>query len=123
LIVSWCGRFLFFVVPRHFLQDIGKWPENQILIPDWTYFHCPGTTPTYFHCPGTSLIESSNFSETRCKNLSKPELPEKGVFGKKISGTNKIKPLREPIRTPFSSPKKFWQLPEKIKKKCNLLIF
>jgi len=21
-----------------------EWPENQILIPDWTYFHCPGTT-------------------------------------------------------------------------------
>jgi len=24
--------------------DICKWPENQILIPDWTYFHCPDTT-------------------------------------------------------------------------------
>jgi len=24
--------------------DIGEWLENQILIPDWTYFHCPGTT-------------------------------------------------------------------------------
>jgi len=22
----------------------GEWPENQILIPDWTYFHCPGAT-------------------------------------------------------------------------------
>jgi len=22
------------------------WPENQILIPDLTYFHCPGTTQT-----------------------------------------------------------------------------
>jgi len=44
LIVGWCGRFLFFVVPRQFLQDIGEWPENQILIPDWTYFHCPGAT-------------------------------------------------------------------------------
>jgi len=22
----------------------GQWPENQILIPDWTSFHCPGTT-------------------------------------------------------------------------------
>jgi len=20
------------------------WLENQILIPDWTYFHCPGAT-------------------------------------------------------------------------------
>jgi len=44
LIVGWCGRFLFFVVPRQFSQVVGEWPENQILIPDWTYFHCPGTT-------------------------------------------------------------------------------
>jgi len=44
LIVGWCGRFLFFVVPRQFLQGIGEWPENQILISDWTYFHCPGAT-------------------------------------------------------------------------------
>jgi len=44
LIVGWCGRFLFFVVPRQFSRDAGEWPENQILIPDWTYFHCPGTT-------------------------------------------------------------------------------
>jgi len=43
LIVGWCGRFLFFVVPQ-FSQGIGEWPENQILIPDWTYFHCPGAT-------------------------------------------------------------------------------
>jgi len=44
LIVGWCGRFLFFVAPHQFSQDIGEWRENQILIPDWTYFHCPGTT-------------------------------------------------------------------------------
>jgi len=44
LIVSWCGQFLFSVVPRQFSQGIGKWPENQILIPDWTYFHCPGAS-------------------------------------------------------------------------------
>jgi len=48
LIVGWCGRFLFFVVPLQFFcqfsQDIGEWPENQILIPDWTDLHCPGTT-------------------------------------------------------------------------------
>jgi hypothetical protein len=25
-------------------QGIGEWPENQILIPDWTYFHYPGAT-------------------------------------------------------------------------------
>jgi len=29
---------------QRFLQDIAEWPENQILIPDWTYFHCPGAT-------------------------------------------------------------------------------
>jgi len=40
----WCGQFLFFVVPRQFSQGIGEWPENQILIPHWTYFHCPGAT-------------------------------------------------------------------------------
>jgi len=33
LIVGWWGRFLFFVVPHQFSQDIGEWPENQILIP------------------------------------------------------------------------------------------
>jgi len=44
LIVGWCGRFLFFVVPRQFSQVVSEWPENQILIPDWTYFHCPGAT-------------------------------------------------------------------------------
>jgi len=27
-----------------FSQDICEWPENQILIPDWTYFHCPNST-------------------------------------------------------------------------------
>jgi len=41
LIVGWCGRF---VVPHQFSQDICKWPENQILISDWTYLHCPGAT-------------------------------------------------------------------------------
>jgi len=44
LIVSWCRRFLFFVAPCQFSQVIGERPENQILIPNWTYFHCPGTT-------------------------------------------------------------------------------
>jgi len=41
LIVRWWGRFFIFVVARQFSQDFGEWPENQILIPDWTYFHCP----------------------------------------------------------------------------------
>jgi len=35
-----------FVVRRQISKDVGEWPENQILIPDWTYFHCPGTTLT-----------------------------------------------------------------------------
>jgi len=44
LIVCWSGQFLFFVVLRQFSQVVGDWLENQILIPDWTYFHCPGAT-------------------------------------------------------------------------------
>jgi len=36
--------FLLSLAIFRFSQDIGEWPENQILIPDWTYFHCPGTT-------------------------------------------------------------------------------
>jgi len=43
LIVSWQKIFIF-CCPPQFSQDIGKWPQNQILILDWTYFHCPGTT-------------------------------------------------------------------------------
>jgi len=34
----WLVRTIFiFVVPRQFSQEIGEWPENKILIPDWTY--------------------------------------------------------------------------------------
>jgi len=44
LIVGWGGQFLFFVVTRQFSQAVGEWRENQILIPNWTYFHCPGAT-------------------------------------------------------------------------------
>jgi len=29
---------------RTILLSSGEWRENQILIPDWTYFYCPGTT-------------------------------------------------------------------------------
>jgi len=29
---------------RQFSQDTGEWLENEILIPDWTYFHCPDAT-------------------------------------------------------------------------------
>jgi len=32
------------VVLRQFSQVVGEWLENQILIPDWTYYYCPGTT-------------------------------------------------------------------------------
>jgi len=28
------------------LVNFPKWPENQILIPDWTCFHCPAATLT-----------------------------------------------------------------------------
>jgi len=73
LIVGWCGRFLFFVVPSQFSQDLSEWPENQILISGWTYFHCPGATLlgewpenqilipdwAYFHCPGATLLPNS----------------------------------------------------------------
>jgi len=29
-------------LPSQFSQVVGEWLENQILIPDWTYFHYPG---------------------------------------------------------------------------------
>jgi len=37
--------------------DIGEWPENQILIPDWTHLYCPGATLLFkirenSHMPG-----------------------------------------------------------------------
>jgi len=47
LIVGWREQFLFFVVPCQFSQVVGEWPGNQILIPDWTNFHCPGTTLSF----------------------------------------------------------------------------
>jgi len=31
-----------------FSQVFGEWPENQILISDWTYFHCPDATLARF---------------------------------------------------------------------------
>jgi len=58
MIVGWCGQFLFFVVPRQFSQDIGEWPENQFLIPDWTYFHCPGATLPFYQ-PKVLLLGGS----------------------------------------------------------------
>jgi len=35
-------RLIFFVVVN--FHKAMEWPQNQILIPDWTYFYCPGTT-------------------------------------------------------------------------------
>jgi len=43
------NRIFIFCCARQFSQDIGEWPENQILIPDWTYFHCPGATQFVHH--------------------------------------------------------------------------
>jgi len=40
---SW-GIALIGDIECQFSQDIGEWPQNQILIPDWTYFHCSGAT-------------------------------------------------------------------------------
>jgi len=46
-----------------FEVDIGEWRENQILIPDWTYFHCPGATLVMkplnhvMHNPFIALVE------------------------------------------------------------------
>jgi len=79
LIVGWCGRFLF-------SQVVGEWPENQILIPDWTYFYCPGAALIvewpenqilipdwpYFYCPGATLgmdMKSQCLSERYVKNF------------------------------------------------------
>jgi len=56
LIVGWCGQFLFFVVLRPFFQVVGEWRENQILIPDWTYFYCPGTTLD-MHTPPHAFLD------------------------------------------------------------------
>jgi len=64
LIVGWSGRFLFFFVPRQFSQDTREWPENQILIPDWTYFHCPGATLLrYITFPLFNMGEKNQYEE------------------------------------------------------------
>jgi len=36
-------NFYFLLSLINFHKTFGKWSENQILIPDWTYFHCPGS--------------------------------------------------------------------------------
>jgi len=54
--------FIFLLsLPCQFSQDIGKWPENQILIPDLTYFCCPGATLLYIF----QLIEVFSFDKVR----------------------------------------------------------
>jgi len=50
-----------FCCPCNFHKDIGKWPENQILIPDWTYFHCPGATLVDCKQPLHLVWDNSNF--------------------------------------------------------------
>jgi len=57
------GQTIFiFCCPSSIFTDIGEWLENQILIPDWPHFHCPGATlvphlfqlhsEVIFFCPG-----------------------------------------------------------------------
>jgi len=36
--------FYFLLSLVNFHKTFGEWPGNQILIPDWTYFNCPGAT-------------------------------------------------------------------------------
>jgi len=40
-----------FCCPLSISPVVGKWLENQILIPDWTYFYCLGTTLATSYCP------------------------------------------------------------------------
>jgi len=42
-----------------FSPDIGEWRENQILINDWTYFHCPGATLNYWEDDGPSTDQKT----------------------------------------------------------------
>jgi len=73
LIVSWCRQFLFFVVPHQFSQVAGEWPENQILIPNWTYFHCPGATLSneYKDVVDKVTVIDSNVSTLQSYTVSK----------------------------------------------------
>jgi len=42
-----------------FKGSVGEWPQNQILIPDWTYFHCPAATLTIV-CRNDNLFALAN---------------------------------------------------------------
>jgi len=46
---------------------LGEWRENQILIPDWTYFHCPSAILIYDH-----LLLIPN--ETEIREVGQPKL-------------------------------------------------
>ncbi len=48
------------LVPDNFSQDIGDWPQNQILISHWTHFHSPGTTLGHNH-PSPEDSAKENF--------------------------------------------------------------
>jgi len=53
--------FYFLLSLVNFHEDIGEWPENQILIPDWPYFHCPGA----------SLIQGTDKNNNGLRPLAK----------------------------------------------------
>jgi len=78
LIVGWCGQFFFFVVPR-------EWRENQILIPNWTYFHCRGAT--LLIAPTTAIGEFKlSFLAIKClvtrqKRKEENTRQEDGMYG------------------------------------------
>jgi len=75
LIVGWSKRFFFFVVLCQFSQDVR---ENQILIPDWTYFRCPGATLVLFLANEKSIFEF--FTQPKFSLSSEP--PEGAASGK-----------------------------------------
>jgi len=57
-------------VPRQFSEEIGEWPENQILIPDWTYFDCPDSNRVMQHQHHVQVApdeDSSLLLETQTK--------------------------------------------------------
>jgi len=45
LITRFYMKIPFFIPPiKNFGTILASGKKNQILIPDWTYFHCPGAT-------------------------------------------------------------------------------
>jgi len=81
--------FYFLLSLCQFSQDIGEWPENQILIPDWAYFHCPGATlvhtnrqiywvPANQFSPsaGTTLIKERNLVEKKSQWMNMKTIPK-----------------------------------------------